>query len=291
MSESTFNLFGPITKEDVRVGYLSPERGYIRGLNVCEANSHAKRNPGEVFIYKPKRDEVRFLNINQVNKLGEDPQFAKRDKSCPDGLNIDGTPDPPKAVFSGGGGVGVVGNPIITPKGQLMALHLVNGGYGYQYPPLVHIHDDTGIGAGAVVSVGVGTTYSAVEYFTDKEEFEEYNICDDIYTNTSRSDGGVDTKIAKRRSVFGRRWGPDGRDIGSWRPSDYTSDTNIPFQDVLDEYIKLLRESGTDWFTTRKEPPLKISSDGKVTSEFHKVQHWLWGDGTVTPLIPIAQPA
>ena len=75
MAESTFNLFGPITKNDIRVAYISTERGYTQGVSLCEANSHAKRNPGETFIYKPSRDKVEFLNINQVNKLSEDPNF------------------------------------------------------------------------------------------------------------------------------------------------------------------------------------------------------------------------
>ena len=81
ISKSSFDLFGGITKQDVRVGYISTDRGYITGVNVCEANSHAKRNPGETFIYKPDRKTVEFLNINQVNKLGEDPQEANKDIS------------------------------------------------------------------------------------------------------------------------------------------------------------------------------------------------------------------
>ena len=94
MAESTFNLFGPITKNDIRGAYISTERGYTQGVSLCEANSHAKRNPGETFIYKPTRETIQFLNINEVNKLAEDPlQFEKND-SCPgeDGLNLKGIP-------------------------------------------------------------------------------------------------------------------------------------------------------------------------------------------------------
>ena len=225
MSEPTFNLFGPISKADVKVGYISTERGYIQGVGVCEANSYAKRNPGETFIYKPDRKTVEFLNINEVNKLAEDPNIAKKDKSCPDGLNMAGTSSGPKVVFMGGGGIGAVANPVISESGQVMAIHMVNGGFGYQYPPIVEIHDDTGIGAGSVVSVGVGTTYSKVEYYTDKEDFEEYNLCDNEYTDTKKRDGGIDSSIASKRSAYGRRWGPNGEDIGPWMPGDYTGDT------------------------------------------------------------------
>ena len=154
----SFNLFGPITKDDVRVGYISTERGYIQGISVCQANAHAKRNPGETFIYKPDRKTVEFLNINGVNKLGEDPVIANKDNSCPEGLDMKSIPAPVSVRFMGGGGVGVVGNPVISDKGRVMAVQMVNGGYGYQFPPIVEIHDDSGVGAGAVVTVGICTT-------------------------------------------------------------------------------------------------------------------------------------
>ena len=61
-----FNLFGAAKTSDIKVGYISTDRGYVQGVGVCQANSHAKRNPGETFIYKPSRDKVEFLNIYQV---------------------------------------------------------------------------------------------------------------------------------------------------------------------------------------------------------------------------------
>ena len=268
MAEPTYTLFGSITKDDVKVGYISTDRGYIQGVGICEANRHAKNNPGEVFIYKPTRDRVEFLNINEVNRLGENPGQANKVESCPDGLKMDAKPSGVKAVFMGGGGVGVVGNPVISESGQVMAVHLVNGGFGFQYPPLVKIHDDSGIGAGAVVSVGVGTIAETWQYYTDKEAFEDYQLCENPYG----------------KDPYGKRWGPDGKELGSWRPGDFTSDDKPPFQDVLDEYLKKLNESGTDWWTTRKKPPLQITSDGKTTTEYHKVEHWAWGPGTKTPL-------
>ena len=53
-SQSKFNIFKPTSKDDIRVGYISTDRGYIQGIDVCAANVHAQKNPGEVFIYKPK---------------------------------------------------------------------------------------------------------------------------------------------------------------------------------------------------------------------------------------------
>ena len=44
MADSTFNLFGPISKNDVKVGYISTDRGYREGVGVCAANESAKLN-------------------------------------------------------------------------------------------------------------------------------------------------------------------------------------------------------------------------------------------------------
>ena len=49
---SSFNLFGPATKCDIRVGYIDPDNGYIADLSIHEANKYAKLNPGTVFILK-----------------------------------------------------------------------------------------------------------------------------------------------------------------------------------------------------------------------------------------------
>ena len=53
MADPTFNLFGPISKNDVKVGYISTDRGYREGVGVCEANEYAKLKPGTTFIFKP----------------------------------------------------------------------------------------------------------------------------------------------------------------------------------------------------------------------------------------------
>ncbi len=289
MSEPTLNLFGPVQREDVRVGYISTQRGYVQGVDVCQANAHAKRNPGETFIYKPTRETIRFLNINEVNKLAEDPlQFEKND-SCPgeDGLNLKGIPKPPRIIFMGGGGVGAVGNPVISESGRLMAVQMVNGGYGYQYPPIVQLEDDTGVGAGAVIKVGVCTTRQKRDYYTDKDDFEEYNLCENEYTSTAKRDGGRDSSVAKSRSPYGRRWSADGKDIGPWEPGDFIGDAEpLPFEQVIADYVKRLNESGKNWWNTRSEPPLKTTSNGKTTKEFFKVQHHDWG-GTSTALTEV----
>ena len=68
MTEPTFNLFGPPQAKDLRVGYISTDRGYVSNISVCEANEYAKLNPGTTFIFKPTRKKIEFLNINEDNE-------------------------------------------------------------------------------------------------------------------------------------------------------------------------------------------------------------------------------
>ena len=59
----SFELFGPETKCDISVGYISTDRGLVEGVNLYEANQNAKLNPGTQFIFR-NRDKVQYLNIN-----------------------------------------------------------------------------------------------------------------------------------------------------------------------------------------------------------------------------------
>jgi hypothetical protein len=283
MAKSTFNLFGPITKDDIRVGYISTDRGYVEGRSICDANLHAQKNPGAVFIFKPDRTTVEFLNINEVNAL--DPSTADTTISCPDGLKLEGEPDPPSVQFLGGGGIGAVANPVVGNDGSIMAIDLVKGGYGYQYPPIVKVKDDRGLGTGAIVNVGLGTIADQTIYYADEEDFEEVQLCADPFTDPSRTDGGKESKDASKRSAYGRRFSPSGKDLGPWRPRTYTEDKKIPFEDVVDDYLKKLAAAGKDWWTTRKEPPLRVNTDGKQSRTVYDVSHWAWGGGgTATAL-------
>ena len=72
----TFELFGPAKREDIRVAYISPDRGLVENVNVCDANAYAKLNPGTIFIFR-KRDKIQYLNINGVNKLTADDMLPE----------------------------------------------------------------------------------------------------------------------------------------------------------------------------------------------------------------------
>ena len=53
----SFDLFGPATKCDIQVGYISTDRGLVEGIGLYEANQEAKLNPGTQFIFR-NRDKV-----------------------------------------------------------------------------------------------------------------------------------------------------------------------------------------------------------------------------------------
>ena len=65
---SSFNIFEPADDDLIRVGYISTTRGYLKGIDKCEANRIAKKDPGTQFILQT-RDFVKYLNINEVNAL------------------------------------------------------------------------------------------------------------------------------------------------------------------------------------------------------------------------------
>ena len=122
--------------------------------------------------------------------------------------------------FMGGSGVGVAGNPIIGRDGAVLAIDLVQGGYGYQYPPIVDIKDSCGLGAGALIRAVVGEETETEILYSDEEDFEEYQICDPEL-------GG-----------FGEQYTPDGKSLGPWKPTVYTSQGDSYFNRLVDRYIK-----------------------------------------------------
>ena len=91
-----------------------------------------------------------------------------------------------------------------------MAVDVVHGGFGYQYPPIVDISDDRGVGSGAdvkafVKKAGAGNTDYYIEEYDQEEDFEEYILdrCVPELANTPS----------------GKRYGPDGKELGDFDPS------------------------------------------------------------------------
>ena len=59
ISTSRFDIFQPPDLGDVRVGYISTSRGYVEGVDICEANSIAQLDPGTTFIIK-NRESIQY---------------------------------------------------------------------------------------------------------------------------------------------------------------------------------------------------------------------------------------
>ena len=307
--KKSFNLFGPATKNDIKVGYISPDRGYVSGIGICEANRYAELNPGTTFIYKT-REKIDYLNINQVNRLTpEDLNVGDADPCS--GVKFDVPCNkPPTVDFYGGGGVGVKGNPVIGKDGSLMAIHLVSGGNGYQYPPLVDVKDKCGIGGGAVAQAQLGEVIVPTkEVYSDEDEFEEYfpddqkvygdptpkQFCE-IASSTDvnhgpryglspvDADGNLPKESLEKVGVY-----EVNKDLGAWKPAMYVSFEDDPFAKQVRDYQDFLKELTKPWWTVRKKKPFKITSEGdlfaarsrklsyKPLNKKYDVQHYAWG--------------
>ena len=286
----SFNLFGPATICDIKVGYISTDRGFVDGISRYEANQYAQLNPGTQFIFK-NRDIIRYLNINEVNKLTPDDLLPKTipTSGCDDsskntfGLDIynpdgslkddaKGTPGVPRIYINGGGGVGAVANPVIGLDGSLLAVDLVDGGYGYRYAPQVDIVDLDGVGAGAVAiaSLCPPSKVPTLQTFEDEEDFEEYDF----------------SQCAPEITDFGRRFGADGEDLGEWDPTLYASLKVDPIRREIIAYQEFLNSLRNGWWNTRKAKPIEIIGQDKKGIVKYDVQHWAWGGSREVKNIP-----
>ena len=139
----------PITQtsfDNIKVGYISETDGYIKDVSIADANAYAELNPETEFIFIDGDEKVRFLTISEVNALT--PKNLRRSDPC---LTGDQPCGPPKLKFFGGGGVGASANPVVDVNGNLIAVDLVSGGFGYTSPPQVQVIDPCNNGSGAVL--------------------------------------------------------------------------------------------------------------------------------------------
>ena len=296
MSDSQVNLFGPSDKNDIRVGYISTTRGYVTGVGVNDANIYAKSDPGTKFILQ-NRDYIKYLNINEVNKLG--PEVLESTAAECKGVEWDAPVEDPEVLFAGGGGVGVVGNPVFGADGALLAVDLVSGGFGYKYAPVTTLKDTSGAGAGAHLISIVGEVADTEIVYDKKEDYEEYII-------------------EEETDVVESTWyGPDGKSIGKWDPSLYGGDEDLPFSVITDNYIQRLHKiatsgvggaglaldnagtsgkysnfttagdtrvefedglsAGVFWWTAKGAPKF-VAGNGKTTRKIYKVEHVAWNE-------------
>ena len=266
----SFTLFGSASPDDIRVGYIDPSLGYVDGVSVCEANNYAKNNPGTTFVFRDGDNNIRYLNINEVNSLTPNDLTAKNGECG--GIQEYKECGPPRIQFFGGGGIGAVGNPVIGRDGSLLAVDVVSGGHGYQYPPIVAAKDDCEFGNGAVLTAILGETADEIEVFEGEEDFEEYEICED-------TDVG-----------YGVRYDSNGKVIGPWEPQTYTRVGADPIQREIEIFQKALKKP---FWTTREKQPDRVSALEKIyaTQDTTPVTFPEWGEFMNTYAVSPVRPS
>ena len=139
----------PISNDNIKVGYIS-DTGYVKGKSIVEANAYEAINPGTTYIFLDGDKKVKYLTIDEVNKL------TSKDLLRSDPCQVGPQPCPPPTLeFFGGGGIGAEANPVVDRQGNLLAADLVSGGFGYQTPPFVAVVDPCRSGKGAVLNTEI----------------------------------------------------------------------------------------------------------------------------------------
>ena len=295
----SFNIFGPATKKDIRVGYISPDTGYVSNISILDANKYASLNPGTIFILD-NRDSTRYLTINEVNALtveealnvdgnvcegikglkpGQRAPFSNRNGSGSGGTGTgtggtgtgtggDGGTSSydngcrSEFYISGGGGVGALGSPIFGRDGSLLAVRVVKGGFGYEYPPKATLIDSCKRGSGAVIRTIIGELPPTTEYFDQEEDFEIYDLTPD----------------GTELSGYGRRFGPNGEDLGEWDPNLFATLADDPIGNEIQKYQDFLSKGINPFWHTRKENPISVTFRDKKTRVLHHVSHVAWSN-------------
>ena len=140
---------GSISLDNIKVGYITDD-GYVSGVSIADANAYEKLNPETVFIFIDGNKKVKYLSISEVNNL------TIRDLLRSDPCQVGPQPcGPPALQFFGGGGIGAEANPVVDSSGNLIAVDLVSGGFGYTTPPFVQVIDPCRNGSGAVLTTEI----------------------------------------------------------------------------------------------------------------------------------------
>ena len=138
-----------ISLDNIKVGYITDD-GYVSGVSIADANAYEKLNPETVFIFIDGNKKVKYLSISEVNNL------TIRDLLRSDPCQVGPQPcGPPALQFFGGGGIGAEANPVVDSSGNLIAVDLVSGGFGYSTPPFVQVIDPCRNGSGAVLTTEI----------------------------------------------------------------------------------------------------------------------------------------
>ena len=138
-----------ISLDNIKVGYITDD-GYVSGISITDANAYEKLNPETVFIFIDGDKKIKYLSISEVNNL------TIRDLLRSDPCQVGPQPcGPPALKFFGGGGIGAEANPVVDSSGNLIAVDLISGGFGYTTPPFVQVIDPCRNGSGAVLTTEI----------------------------------------------------------------------------------------------------------------------------------------
>jgi hypothetical protein len=255
----SFKLSGPPTKDDIKVAYIDPKLGLVEGVSICQANEYALKEPGTTFIFRDGKQTLQYLNINEVNTI--DPIILTTTDEC-GGISEKKECGPPTIQIFGGGGIGAAGNPIVGNDGAILAVDIVRGGNGYQFPPLIAARDVCNNGSGATFVSVIGEVVETTETFENEADFEEYEICEP-------TDVG-----------YGQNWGPNGEDLGPWDPKTYTEPGEDPIRKEVGEFEELVRNlARSPYWSTRKNKPTKVTcSDAKIIPSEYNVTFPAWNE-------------
>ena len=299
--DATFNIFAnnQDANDAVRVGYIDPKRGYISGLTVYQANKYAERNPGTQFIIA-NRDKVRYININEVNRLKNSDTLPKHRPSGLVDRNSDEF-DPCNTVRGFKTDPDTLGEPEIKPlidgdSGDFDATANYDryGSDSSKCRTRVELQGGGGIGAVATPIIGKDGSIIHVRVVHGGFGYKyppQVRIVDDCRRGAGArgysrlgSTGYVeenfdeDTDVENYDFSLGEynfdpddsAWGSvysmaNQTVIGDWNPANVISLTSqTGFHKELQDYLGFLKgyDPNKPWWTTRDETPVRITGDG-----------------------------
>ena len=182
-------------------------------------------------------------------------------------LKTDGAPNAceSKIFISGGGGVGAFAVPVIGTDGSVLAAIVTEGGFGYKTPPQSRLFDSCRRGVGTVLKTILGETKPTTITYDQEDDFEVYDLTPPFTL-----------------SGYGKRFGPDGEELGDWDPNLFASLQEDPIARQIRDYQEILKQYTKPWWHTRKETPLEVIFRDKSNRIKHDVQHVAWGGETET---------
>ena len=292
----SFNIFGPATKKDIRVGYIDPDTGYVQNVSILEANKYAALNPGTMFILKT-RDATRYLTLNEVNALtpdvldvdgnvcdgiqglrpGERAPFPPLSGTGSGGTGSDGT----GSDGTGSGGTQTGSNVNISYDDGCRGRLFLSGGGGVGAVGSPIFGRDGSLLAIRVVSGGFGYKYPPKAKLVDSCKRGSgaviRTIIGELPPTTEYFDQEEDFEVydltpdGTELSGYGLRYGIDGDVLGNWDPNLFATLAADPIQLQINKYQDFLKQGINPFWHTRKENPISVTFRDKTTRVLHNV--------------------